>query len=119
MALRSISQNFLLQKFHDRNTIGNKPSALDSTTRQKPLQRAKKGMVFKTTVSEIGPGDVENGSSGEHLVESGIVEEHDGIRIVADQEEKLSRSLSQRHIQMIALAGAIVSLSFYPARDST
>jgi amino acid transporter len=37
--------------------------------------------------------------------------EQGGVRIVDDHEENdLSRSLSQRHIQMIALAGAIVGL---------
>ncbi len=35
----------------------------------------------------------------------GIVEEH--------EENDLSRSLSQRHIQMIALAGAIVSVKVF------
>jgi amino acid transporter len=35
--------------------------------------------------------------------------QHDVVQIVDDHEENdLSRSLSQRHIQMIALAGAIV-----------
>jgi amino acid transporter len=37
--------------------------------------------------------------------------EQGGVGIVDDHEENdLSRSLSQRHIQMIALAGAIVRL---------
>ena len=36
--------------------------------------------------------------------------QHGGVQIVdAHEENDLSRSLSQRHIQMIALAGAIVS----------
>lgn len=42
-------------------------------------------------------------------------EPHDGVRIVEGREDRdLSRSLKQRHIQMIALAGAIVSCRNMP-----
>jgi amino acid permease len=43
-----------------------------------------------------------------------------GRRIVERQEDRdLSRSLKQRHIQMIALAGAIVSFIPAPRKKST
>lgn len=46
---------------------------------------------------------------------SDISEPDNVLRIVDEHEDKnLSRSLNQRHIQMIALAGAIVSTIFLP-----
>jgi amino acid permease len=46
-----------------------------------------------------------------------VVIEQGGARIVDDHEENdLSRALSQRHIQMIALAGAIVGLHLASTR---
>lgn len=52
------------------------------------------------------PMDVENKDVG-----TNVDDRSDSVRIVHAQEENnLSRALSQRHIQMIALAGAIVRL---------
>lgn len=75
--------------------MGNKQSTMGN----KPSKTSKEGKVPNATVSEIGP-DVENGGSGEHLIGSGVVEQHEGVKIVEDQEKNLSRSLSQRHIQV-------------------
>lgn len=47
--------------------------------------------------------------------ETVLSDRHNEVQIVEDQEENnLSRSLGQRHIQMIALAGAIVGIPFEP-----
>lgn len=72
---------------------------------KKKSNKEKAATATVTVVS--GPSrDVEIEGSGEYLVNSG---RHGGVQIVQDEEKKLSRALSQRHIQMIALAGAIVS----------
>jgi len=73
---------------------------------------------MSTIVGELHNGtSLSRGSDFEHngskilfVGERGFVNDgHVGIRIVDEREEKnLSRSLGQRHIQMIALAGAIV-----------
>lgn len=62
-------------------------------------------------VGALGGRDLDPDSSKNgFLDDSALVGEgQDGVRIVDEQEENnLSRSLGQRHIQMIALAGAIV-----------
>jgi len=52
--------------------------------------------------------DVESNAISDNNVQ--VEPQHRGVQIVDSHEENdLSRSLSQRHIQMIALAGAIVS----------
>lgn len=57
--------------------------------------------------------DIEQIDAGQAQSDSKF-ERRDGLRIVEEHEEKdLSRSLKQRHIQMIALAGAIVSTIIY------
>jgi len=66
----------------------------------KASKSLKKG---KVTVAETAlPHDIEQGGSGsgEQLILDG---EHGGIKIVEDQEKKLSRALSQRHIQVRVL----------------
>ena len=78
--------------------------------RQKDKKDKKdKKIDLSEAIREPGPSlDVENDGSGEHLVRR---QQPQGITILETQETKLSRALSQRHIQMIALAGAIVPSS--------
>jgi amino acid permease len=76
-------------------------------------KKGKKGKGVVVAVTAGPSHDVEHEGSGEYLVATG---ESTGVRIVEDQEKNLARSLSQRHIQMIALAGAIVSF-FLVSRD--
>jgi amino acid permease len=61
-------------------------------------------------VNESGPSLDENVGSGDHLI-AGRLPVARGVIILEHQETKLSRALSQRHIQMIALAGAIARSS--------
>ncbi len=67
-------------------------------------------MFGKSLGSPISTGsedDVENKAVTERNVQ--VESDRDVVQIVdAHEEHDLSRSLSQRHIQMIALAGAIV-----------
>jgi amino acid transporter len=65
------------------------------------------GKLIGSPASTGSDNDVETKA----VTETGVRTEpqHDVVQIVDDHEENdLSRSLSQRHIQMIALAGAIV-----------
>jgi amino acid permease len=75
-------------------------------------QFKKSGRDPKASASDVEPSrDAEQGGF-KYTVQSGLDDDHGGVRIVEDEERNLSRSLSQRHIQMIALAGAIVRSSF-------
>jgi amino acid transporter len=58
--------------------------------------------------------DIEAKAITESNVQVGPEQGHGVVQIVDSHEENdLSRSLSQRHIQMIALAGAIVRSRIY------
>ena len=70
---------------------------------KKKGKKVKKGA--SAVVTESRPSvDVENEGSADHLVPG---RQHGGVQILEQQEKNLSRSLLQRHIQMIALAGTI------------
>jgi amino acid permease len=70
---------------------------------KKKDKKATKGA--SAVVTESRPSvDVENEGSADHLVPR---RQHGGAQILEQQEKNLSRSLLQRHIQMIALAGTI------------
>jgi amino acid permease len=58
--------------------------------------------------------DFNKTSNIEIFTDPNLTDPHNAGRIVEEREDKdLSRSLKQRHIQMIALAGAIVSEPFH------
>jgi amino acid permease len=77
--------------------------------KEKKSKKDKKGAI--ASVAESGPS-LENGGSEDFLVHRRY-RNNGGVQIVEEEEKNLSRSLSQRHIQMIALAGAIVR-PFFP-----
>ena len=77
------------------------------------MGRKKDSKVTKAAfiVSESGPSFDENIGSADQLFAAGAARQIGPSIILEQEEHKLSRSLSQRHIQMIALAGAIVTSS--------
>jgi amino acid permease len=84
---------------------------------KKHYKRANKGRAANATAAATSTSLFRgHEGSGDILIESGTPTpnetQNERITIVEEQEKKLSRSLSQRHIQMIALAGAVVSSNF-------
>ena len=67
----------------------------------KTSPKSKEGRGLAANITKFGSSrDVDGSGSGESFIQSGTGGEHRGVTIVEDQEKNLSRSLSQRHIQV-------------------
>lgn len=98
------AEKFAVQLRHGSHPLNGNPPSLQRTRRE-PF--AMFGRSVGSPISTGSDVDVETKAVTETNVRADP--QRGGVQIVDDHEENdLSRSLSQRHIQMIALAGAIV-----------